>query len=99
MTKKYSLNWLEWALLLMCATALALLITSCASVSPTFDDKGKVIGGSSYGFFRDMKLDQTVNSDGSSRMVIETKSTTSDIMKAGNEIIGTASGIASKLAP
>ena len=69
-------------------------MTGCASVSPTFDDKGKVIGGSSFGFFRDMELDQTIKPDGSSRMIIKSKSNTSDVMRAGNEILGTAAGIA-----
>ena len=86
-------------ILIAVVTVFCLFSMGCASVNPTFDDKGKVIGGSSFGFFRDMELDQTIKPDGSSRMIIKSKSNTSDVMRAGNEILGTAAGIAGQAIP
>ena len=72
-------------------------LLGCASASSTFNERGDVIGGTSFGFGRDLEIHQ-VRPDGS-EIIIKSRSTTSDAMRAGNEILGTAAGIASKMAP
>lgn len=80
--------------LLVLAAIVVAALTGCASASPQFDTQGNVVGGTAYGFFRDMEIEQ-IKADGS-RIKISSKSTTADIMNAGNQILGTMAGIADK---
>jgi hypothetical protein len=73
------------------------MLTGCAAAKPEFDSAGSIIGISGYGFLRDLEVEQ-VKADGS-RLTIKSKSTSADIMKAGNEILGTMVNGASKAMP
>ena len=84
-------------IIVVALVVLVLMCAGCATAKPEFDSQGNVVGVTSYGFMRDVKLEQ-VKPDGS-RFTLETKSTSADIMRAGNELIGTAAGIAEKVKP
>lgn len=95
MKKKFTLKWIDWLMILIFAGSLALLITSCASATPRYDTNGNIVGVDGYGFLRDLEVKQ-VKPDGSS-IEIKSKSTSADIMKAGNEILGTVTATAGKV--
>ena len=88
---------LYFVVLMALLIAFVLLISGCASATPRYDTQGNIIGIDGYGFFRDLEVSQ-VKADGSS-LTIKSKSTSADIMKAGNEILGTMAGIAEKAKP
>ena len=99
MTRKFTLNWIDWLMILILAGSLALLMTSCATAEIRDKDGNIIKSISGRGMFRDIDHSITTFTDGTVTETLSTKSTTSDIMKAGNEIIGTASGIAAKVMP
>jgi hypothetical protein len=88
------------------AALLGWLTVGCASYEKWELDRetGKMIlvaKGSTAGFFRDLEEDRTYDPT-TGRLVRErtaTKSTTSDVMSAANELIGTATATAAKVAP
>ena len=84
-------------ILLLIAIAVSVLCSGCASATPQYDTQGNIIGITGYGFLRDLEVSQT-KPDGSS-LTIKSKSTSADIMKAGNEILGTVTATAAKIAP
>jgi hypothetical protein len=69
----------------------------CAGVTPRYDTNGNIVGADAYGFLRDVTIYQK-KADGS-EIKFETKSTSADVMKAGNEILGTMVNGASKMMP
>jgi hypothetical protein len=75
---------------------VAVFMTSgCAGAFPQYDMNGNIIGVTGYGFLRDLEIEQ-VKPDGS-RFSLKSKSTTGDLMRAGNEIVGTAVNAAAKV--
>ena len=74
---------------------LMVFVMGCASATPRYDSAGNLIGVDGYGFLRDLEVEQ-VKPDGS-KMSIKSKSTSADIMKAGNEILGTMTATAGKV--
>ena len=97
--KRYTLEAADWVMIILLAVILGLLIcsTGCASATPRYDSAGNLAGIDGYGFLRDLEVKQ-VRADGSS-FEIKSKSTSADIMKAGNELLGTVTATASKAMP
>ena len=84
--------------ILIFAAVMAICICGCAT-AVVYDADGKPVKSvTSYGAFRDITHTiETVKPDGTIiRDSLSSKSTTSDIMKAGNEIMGTIVNAASK---
>ena len=85
-------------LLAIAALVAFVLITSgCASATPQYDSNGNIISISGYGFLGDLEFEQR-KPEGSG-IKISSKSTSADIMKAGNELLGTVTATAAKIAP
>lgn len=74
-----------------------IIFSGCASATPYYDTNGNVIGISGYGFLRNLEIEQ-VKSDGS-KISIKSTSTSADVLRAGNEIIGTMIDGAGKAIP
>lgn len=76
-----------------------LSLCSCAHVT-VYDADGKPVksvGG--YGAFRDITHTTIKHPDGTTEETISTRSTTSDVMRATNEILGTVTATGAKLMP
>lgn len=87
-------------LILACLVSFT-AICGCATAT-TYDADGKPLKSvTSYGAFRDIvHTVETIKPDGTAvRETLSSKSTTSDLMRASNEILGTVSGVAAKVAP
>lgn len=80
-------------------TVFCLFVMGCATAEIRDKDGNLIKSITGKGMFRDIDHSITTYPDGTVTETLSTKSTTSDIMKAGNEIIGTASGIAAKVMP
>lgn len=96
----------HYLLALTIAALLAWLSLGCATYEKWELDKetGEMVlvaRGSTRGFFRDLEEDRTYD-PATGKLVRErtaTKSTTSDVMGAANELLGTATATAAKVAP
>ena len=87
---------------LMFMVILALLIATilcsgCAGARPEYDSNGNIIGVTGYGFLRDLEIEQ-VKPDGS-KFSLKSKSTSADIMRSANEVLGTITATAAKVSP
>ena len=95
MGKRYMPDLLDAGIFAIMALWLAIVLSGCAT-SKLYDADGRILYSvESHGFFRDGEAEIT-KPDGT-RIRISSKSTTSEIMRAGNELIGTAAGIAGQL--
>lgn len=88
----------------LAAIAIAALLAWLSMGCATYEVDAATGTGTSYGFFRDLSVTErvTYNADGSiatRETSIATKSTTSDIMSAANNLLGTATATAAKVAP
>ena len=76
---------------------LACFCGGCAGATPQYDSQGNIIGVTGYGFLRDLEIEQ-VKPDGS-KFSLKSKSTSADVLRAGNEVLGTVVNAASKATP
>lgn len=100
MKRTFRFELADYLMLLILLAAMALLVFSecgCASATPQYDSAGNIVGVTGYGFLRDLEIKQ-VKADGSS-FELKSKSTSADIMKVGNEMLGTITATASKPMP
>jgi len=99
MKKRFRLELADWLMIgvLVASLALVFVCSGCASATPNYDSNGNITSISGYGFLRDLEFEQR-KADGS-YIKITSKSTSADIMKAGNELLGTVTATAAKVAP
>ena len=77
--------------------ATVMLVSGCASATPQYDTQGNIVSITGYGFLRDLEVEQK-KPDGS-YVKISTRSTSGDVIKATNEVLGTLVDGAGKAMP
>lgn len=91
--RHYIKEWIMAALIILAIYLLA----GCASATPRYDSAGNITGVDGYGFLRNLEIEQ-IKPDGS-KLSIKSTSTSADVMKAGNELLGTVVNAAAKVSP
>jgi hypothetical protein len=83
--------------IIICFLLLLLTCNGCANIRPEYDSNGNIIGASSYGFLRTIRVEQH-KADGT-QLILETKSNTGDVLSGVNQILGTGLGAVRDLMP
>ena len=88
---------IKFLILLLLIVIYGIVCGGCANITPKYDADGNIIGASSYGFLRTIKIHQK-RPDGS-EILLETQSNTGEVLGGANSLVGTGVGAVRDLTP